>query len=590
MRKILYLFLSLILIPMCVSFAQGYMDYVSEVKGDTLVVKDYVDMGNQASSLTNVVTQDNQNVPAGRVYELKANGYYPLAANLTTPSDRAVVIVGEDNTRLVNNKNAASAPPIICGSTIAGAGTNTGAINFANNLTVKNCNIIPGASDGTEGWAFFGSAAPHKTLICENDLMEHTRWVFYQSNDYDSCSFYFKDCYFVNMSGYACRRNGGVYDNVNHNTDTMYVENCTHVMAQGSMYKLRNYPVGRAFFNHNTFLNCAGSVFETQGYNSNMIVTNNIFVNSNEQPYMPGLDPSETDPDNLPTGLIDVTPLLSTMKQVPRKFLVEANVDYWDPRISDLAPQAVSMDINHNTNWKNQAIKMNSRTQSMFDDNTNYPYLTEGIWYDKLPNFTDPKDLLTGEVDSIKTWCIGTVDTLSTNILQDFRLVYTDYPNDYIYSDWPIPINLSYSDADLMVGGTDGLPVGDLNWFPDKKATFLANIDQFHAALENALQGGKTVLAVKELGGEPMTFNLAQNYPNPFNPTTTIDFTIPKAGNVTLKIYDALGREVATLVNGYMTAQAYKVDFNGSNLSNGVYFYTLRTDNFSQTKKMVLLK
>ena len=139
MRKILYFSITLFLIPMCISFAQGVMDYVSQVKGDTLVVKDYVDMGNQASSLTNVVTDDNQNVPADRVYELKTNGYYPLAANLTTPTDRAVVIVGEDNTRLVNNKNASSAPPIICGSTIAGAATNTGAINFANNLTVKNC-------------------------------------------------------------------------------------------------------------------------------------------------------------------------------------------------------------------------------------------------------------------------------------------------------------------------------------------------------------------------------------------------------------------------------------------------------------------
>ncbi len=88
----------------------------------------------------------------------------------------------------------------------------------------------------------------------------------------------------------------------------------------------------------------------------------------------------------------------------------------------------------------------------------------------------------------------------------------------------------------------------------------------------------------------PQKFQLQQNYPNPFNPSTEINFTIPKAGNVTLKVYNALGQEVATIVNGFKEAQTYNVKFDASNLSTGVYFYTLKTGDQSITKKMLLLK
>ena len=88
----------------------------------------------------------------------------------------------------------------------------------------------------------------------------------------------------------------------------------------------------------------------------------------------------------------------------------------------------------------------------------------------------------------------------------------------------------------------------------------------------------------------PTEFSLAQNYPNPFNPTTTIKYSIPKLSFVTIKIYDVLGREVATLVNEEKTIGNYKVEFNGSNLSSGIYFYTLKAGKFTQTRKLVLMK
>lgn len=90
--------------------------------------------------------------------------------------------------------------------------------------------------------------------------------------------------------------------------------------------------------------------------------------------------------------------------------------------------------------------------------------------------------------------------------------------------------------------------------------------------------------------GIPNNLTLEQNYPNPFNPTTRIRFTIPNSDFVTLKVYNTLGEEVATLVNKEMNAGSYEVDFIGSKLSSGIYFYTLKTSTFTRTMKMLLLK
>jgi len=90
----------------------------------------------------------------------------------------------------------------------------------------------------------------------------------------------------------------------------------------------------------------------------------------------------------------------------------------------------------------------------------------------------------------------------------------------------------------------------------------------------------------------PTHFVLNQNYPNPFNPTTTINYSIPKESFVTIKIYDLLGKEVATLVDEFQKPGTYNYQLSISNyqLSSGVYFYQLQAGNFIATKKLILLK
>jgi subtilisin-like proprotein convertase family protein len=88
----------------------------------------------------------------------------------------------------------------------------------------------------------------------------------------------------------------------------------------------------------------------------------------------------------------------------------------------------------------------------------------------------------------------------------------------------------------------------------------------------------------------PNYYSLNQNYPNPFNPSTTIKFGLPKGENVKLVVYDLLGREVKTLINEFRASGTHEVNFDASALSSGVYFYKLVTPNFTETKRMLLVK
>jgi glucuronoarabinoxylan endo-1,4-beta-xylanase len=88
----------------------------------------------------------------------------------------------------------------------------------------------------------------------------------------------------------------------------------------------------------------------------------------------------------------------------------------------------------------------------------------------------------------------------------------------------------------------------------------------------------------------PVGFSLVQNYPNPFNPSTNIRIELPQASQVSLRVYDMLGREVSELVNERRDAGVHEVKFDGSELSSGVYLYRLQAGSFTQTRKLLLVR
>lgn len=109
-------------------------------------------------------------------------------------------------------------------------------------------------------------------------------------------------------------------------------------------------------------------------------------------------------------------------------------------------------------------------------------------------------------------------------------------------------------------------------------------------AVEVSWNYGDASTDVEQIEELATDFYLAQNYPNPFNPTTNIQYSIPKTSDISLKVYDILGNEVATLVDRKQSAGVYNAKFDGSNLASGIYFYTLRAGSFSSTKKLMLVR
>jgi len=109
-------------------------------------------------------------------------------------------------------------------------------------------------------------------------------------------------------------------------------------------------------------------------------------------------------------------------------------------------------------------------------------------------------------------------------------------------------------------------------------------IDSFIVRVDN------TVGVDDDPYGLPTEYSLSQNYPNPFNPSTVINFSLPQTGHVSLKVYNVLGQEVATLIDGELFLGNHSVRFDASNLSSGLYLYKIEAGSFSSIKKMVLVK
>lgn len=103
-------------------------------------------------------------------------------------------------------------------------------------------------------------------------------------------------------------------------------------------------------------------------------------------------------------------------------------------------------------------------------------------------------------------------------------------------------------------------------------------------------RGTITITSIQNTNSIANDFSLAQNYPNPFNPNTVINFTLPFSGFVKLRVFNSLGKEVESLVNENLNTGSYSVKFNASDFAGGVYFYKLETENFTETKKMILIK
>jgi hypothetical protein len=227
--------------------------------------------------------------------------------------------------------------------------------------------------------------------------------------------------------------------------------------------------------------------------------------------------------------------------------------------------------------------------------------LIDSLYYQYVSYSYERIDSLTGDVYG---WGTDSTEYIMDNLNHN--------PGDTINASRFLPYLLTVFDS-LKTITLFGLPIEtrvySVNDFFDDAHYYLSK----GFGMSYLLKGDNIVLIINELKGavikgvvygdtstvvgivdkytdQPKEFVLSQNYPNPFNPTTTINYSIPKAGQVKLTIYNAIGSKVATIVNEYKQVGNYSVQFNSSNHASGIYFYKLESGQFLQIKKMILLK
>jgi hypothetical protein len=227
-------------------------------------------------------------------------------------------------------------------------------------------------------------------------------------------------------------------------------------------------------------------------------------------------------------------------------------------------------------------------TRVFFDsvktDGTKYfPYMNESSLYDGVDPALVAPPL---NEDSLKLFLNCKWDTNC-----DHNWSYK--PTEGLNQLWPLSENLAYTNTTLLTAGMNNYPLGDLyHWFPAKYTQWKAQSDKEFSTITTWLTTGQNPASgIKDAAKvTAANYKLGQNYPNPFNPSTKIEYTVAKPGNVSLVVYNLLGQKVTTLFDGMRPAGKFIATFDGSKLASGIYVYQFKAGNVVLSKKLVLMK
>jgi len=272
------------------------------------------------------------------------------------------------------------------------------------------------------------------------------------------------------------------------------------------------------------------------------------------------------------------------------------------------------------------------RTNHPGNNGAPYPYVTSNMFvsyannrYSAAPNSRIDVRLLASGYNSGTREYTATVETKAIeNLTGQYKIVYVLTEDNVVYQQYfyascgsPVGYHNDYVHMDIariVINGATGENLNTGNWNANQVITknistildpswvasncnvniivYKDSSDLFFGTVEQGTKQSVTGLVGVTNNNSlvPENYSLRQNYPNPFNPTTNIQFSIPKDGFVSLRIFNSAGQLVQTGADGFMSAGSYNVDFDGTQLSSGIYFYTLVAGDFKETKKMILIK
>ena len=591
MKKIFFtVFLVALLIAVPgLGFAQTVVNVVSDLTGGT--------EGNLNKAIQAAITANKLSTT---LFRLEAYGYYILTGTISVPAGQTLNIEGA-----APGTTQATAPPQIVWSASGSPDTRYN-FSVSGNISLKNVWLmyanatgaqvgsslsivddplaVNGQSGTFENVIFSYSPCPGNASGSVSVECKHFRGIF------KNC--YWKNCIDSHLKYYG-RAVSYPFSTTGWHSDSLTFENCTFAnMGYVVMQEADEY-ADYIKMNHCTFLDIVEFALE-QGRWYKLSVTNCLFVNS----WMEGYIPAQGDPGS---AIIQIDSVATFSYTVPwteqdRRILFANSANYLDQWIVDwmgYGPNGNPYSKTLHQTRKDTEIPaprpmIMPRGLTFFDSTANgkkvFPYMNRFALIDSVnPGFIAPPTD-TGLVKAFlyRKW----------NDNSDTNWAWRPY-ND-ISQTWPLVEKLSYTNTTLQKAGMGGFPLGDLyHWWPTQYTTWAAQASAENTRLNTWLSTGKDPPAsdVEKVSSVvPQEYMLGQNYPNPFNPTTRVEYSVPLTGHVSLRVFNALGQEVATLFDGTQNPGKYVATFDGKGLTSGVYFYRLQSGTASITQKLILMK
>jgi hypothetical protein len=563
--------------------AQTWSDVILRENGDTLVVKGYL-ASNAYNTIPIAVNGDTtasgeRNNP-NRIYKTIPGELY-----INTEPGRL-----DADVRIVADPAPAGIMPPLHIKSLKDDGSWAKTFYYVyGDLYMENQYIcLTSTSDDQQDREFLRAYTTGQTIEMNNCVLELSDWTHFLAQ-VKGVILKYRNCKFLNVGHEATLEKGVTTVIWPAPQDTIIVENCTFLNGLSLILGLNNTAPDYVYFNHNTIVNSAQGPLHFHSA-AEAIVTNNLFINTNMIPDYPEYYPLLDDDDHMPKGIINIDTLEDSWRsdywnvtdypfadEHDRKVLFDRNNAWWDARLAGMMQNRMNQErpipeskCPGGCQWSSQMIVMNDRTKAFFDDDANYPYYTLGTTLNIEPDFANNKDLVQEWID----WVVSNTDPVTPgggNLMPWWRT--NDKTNIFI-PDWPMLADLSYSDATLKSAGYYGLPLGDLNWFPDAKAVWEGKGE--YEALNAALQAGEFPVGINEnIKINELKFSV---YPNPFSNAANVEYELNSNENVKLNLYNLVGEKVRSIDLGYQRSGNHQVTIDKGDLKPGVYILQIKTD------------
>lgn len=530
----------------------------------------------------------NTQITGPGVYTVAAGESYGFDGRIDLTFD--VTIEGPDSGWIMNATN----PPALVNTPAANGDARTFfEIKAGGSLTLKNV-LLSGNNSNDEITTNFVANTGGSKMIADNCVFADWQdFALRNQNKGDTISV--TNCVFINGVRLRYSPWGGFPIRMDVACDNVILENNTIVNSgrlTGNSGPWHNANIHEI---HNTYLNQTVAGHEQRA--NEMITANNIFYNFH---FVGHKTEFHSNPNNTYDSHFTTWNYFTDSKNSldSISLYLGQNLFYREQPILDWFDTIGGDSLAPSLLWEHPDVDSFITTDDNYTIGTNYAEMD--------PGFT----LHPGNTDSIVkylngTWINPTADWTDWRIASPVTFDAGGLP----VLSWPAAFDLSYSHVGLQTAGTDGLPIGDLNWFPAKKADFLADRDAILASLRDSMINALAVYDPTTMVSTPLITEIntsieqelpeqiysLSNYPNPFDQSTTIKFGLLKSSKVTLTVSNLFGQKVFEVTENRLAAGTHEFNFDASTLSNGIYIYTINGtgtngQSFVASRKMILSK